>query len=529
MKKLFILMAIAALAAPGVAAQETTAFSISLEELSIPGMPGVQSYAWAKTTDGKWVIFCGRTDGLHDHRPPFSFPANQANNAIWVVDPIQKQVWSSPISTLSTGLRNALSATNAQFQQVGDDLFIIGGYGVDLNTNQHKTYHYITSIDVTPLANAIISNQPITSYFTQITDTRFAITGGYMVHFGNRFHLVCGQDFQGRYNPHNGPSFTQTYSESIKRFDIVKSNGNLQIQNYTETVDANNLHRRDYNLVPQIFPNGDTGATVFSGVFQELIDIPHFNTIDVTATGYAVRQGFNQLLNQYHTAYMPLYDGQNNRMHTVFFGGIGMYFHDPLGGLVVDSLVPFVKTVSMVTRFANDSMVEYDLPIAMPAFLGASAEFIPSDSVVLLAEGIIDLHSLTGKVLAGYVVGGIESTDPNIFMFASSGSSVATNRIFKVYLEPGSFDVAERNMAPGFTYRVYPNPSGEFINVVVKGEVLSIELVNLAGEVLQKKRVPDARHTEKTIRFSLADYAAGGYYLVFRSAGASRVEQIVKQ
>lgn len=509
--------------------QGITSFSIELEEMTIPGMPGIQSYAFGKTTDGKWLLLCGRTDGLHDHRPPFSFPASDANTAIWVVDPVQKQVWSTPISTLSTDLRNALSATNVQFQQEGDVLYLIGGYGVDLATNQHKTYSYITSVDVSPLANAIINNQPIAAHFKQINDNRFTVTGGYLVRFNDRYHLVGGQDFDGRYNPHNGPSFTQTYTESIKRFELTESNGTLQVQNYTETVDATNLHRRDYNLVPQIFPNGDTGATVFSGVFQQILDIPHFNTVDVKASSYSVRPGFNQLLNQYHTAHMPLFDDVNKRMHTVFFGGMGMYYYDALGVLITDSLVPFVKTVSMVTRFANDSMVEYALPIEMPGYLGASAEFIPSDSVQVYAGEIVDLNAANGKVLAGYVVGGIESTDPNIFMFASSGTSGATPKIYKVYIQPGSFGVTERNLAPGFTYSMYPNPAKDELNVVIKGEKVSIELANLAGEVLQKQMIENTHGSEENVRFNLEDYASGVYLVILRADGVSRVEQIVKE
>ena len=528
MRKILLLALVAVLTAANLTAQGITGFSISLEEVTIPGMPGIQSYAWGKTNDGKWLIVCGRTDGLHDHRPPFSFPANQANNAVWVVDPVQKQVWSTPISTLSTGLRNALSATNAQFQQVGDVLYLIGGYGVDLSSNQHKTYTYITSIDVTPLANAIINNQSISGHFNQINDSRFAVTGGYLVYFDERFHLVGGQDFQGRYNPHNGPSFTQTYTESIKRFELVEVNGNLQVQNYAETVDATNLHRRDYNVVPQIFPNSDTGATAFSGVFQHVMDIPHFNTVDVTANNYSVRPGFNQLLNQYHTAHMPMFDDANNRMHTVFFGGIGMYYYDALGNMITDSLVPFVKTISMVTRFANDSMVEYALPINMPDFLGASAEFIPSDSVNVLVGEIVDLNASNGKVLAGYIVGGIESTDPNIFMFASSGTSSATNRIFKVYLEPGSFGNQENSLAPNFYHKVYPNPTQGELRIDLKGGPFTVELVDVAGVVLDRIYVEEANH-EKQLVLDLSDKANGIYLVIIRSNGQSVVEQIVKE
>ena len=527
MKK-FALSALFAIALVTADGQGLTGFSLALEEVNISGLPALQSFVWGKTTDGKWLLLCGRTDGLHDHRPPFSFPSNMANDDIWVVDPNTKQVWSAPINSLSTGLKNALTATNAEFQQVGDVLYILGGYGVDFADSQHKTYSYVTSVDVTALANAIIGNQAIAPHFKQISDSRMKVTGGYMAYFNNQFYLACGQEFDGRYNPHNGPSFTQTYTESIKKFNLSTTGSTIIISNYSDTVDAANLHRRDYNLVEQIFPNGDTGVTVFSGVFQQILDIPHFNTVDVTASGYTVRSGFNQLLNQYHTAHMPAYDASNNMMHTIFFGGIGMYHFDAGNNLVGDSLVPFVKTISMVTRFANDSMVEYALPIQMPAYLGASAEFIPSDSVTFLANSIVDLNAANGKVLAGYIVGGIQSTDPNIFMNASSGTSTSTNRVFKVYLQPGSFGFSENALSTPFHYHLYPNPTRDNVTLELTGKNMLIEVMDLGGEVLQRVSVENAKEGEK-LQLSLEDEPSGVYFIRISSANFTRIEQVVKQ
>ena len=225
---------------------------------------------------------------------------------------------------------------------------------------------------------------------------------------------------------------------------------------------------------------------------------------------------------------MAAFDATNNIMHTVFFGGIGMYYYDVGGNMVTDSLVPFVKTISMVTRFANDSMVEYALPIEMPAYLGASAEFIPSDSVSIYANQIIDLNSANSKVLAGYIIGGIESTDPNIFMFASNGTSSATNRIFKVYLQPGSFGVKENALTTPFTYTVYPNPATDEVYVEVQGKNITIELTNLGGKVLNTIEVGDSKEKTK-VTLPIKDYASGIYLVRISSARFSRIEEIVKQ
>ena len=66
----------------------------------------------------------------------------------------------------------------------------------------------------------------------------------------------------------NNPTFTQTYSNQIRKFTIDNSGSNLSYANYETITDAVHLHRRDYNLVPQVFPNGELGYTISSGVFK---------------------------------------------------------------------------------------------------------------------------------------------------------------------------------------------------------------------------------------------------------------------
>jgi hypothetical protein len=44
----------------------------------------------------------------------------------------------------------------------------------------------------------------------------------------------------------------------------------LSISNYQTVTDAVHLHRRDYNLLPQVFPNGELGYTISSGVFKSM-------------------------------------------------------------------------------------------------------------------------------------------------------------------------------------------------------------------------------------------------------------------
>ena len=58
------------------------------------------------------------------------------------------------------------------------------------------------------------------------------------------------------------------YTNEIRTFKINDNGTDLIIYDYTATNDPDNLHRRDYNMSPQIFPNGELGFTAFSGVFD---------------------------------------------------------------------------------------------------------------------------------------------------------------------------------------------------------------------------------------------------------------------
>ncbi len=417
-------------------AQDLGNRSIVLQEVTIPNMPGIQSFAWGQH-NGEWLLLGGRTDGLHRRQPFAAFLAADNNTSAYVVNPQTQQVWSTSLSTLPTAVYMQLQSTNLEHQQVGNTLYVIGGYGYSTIAADHITHPRLTAIDVPGMITAIKNAQPVAPHVRSIVDNRMEVTGGYLGILNGTFLLVGGQRFVGRYNPQGpnfGPGFIQQYTNAIRRFTIDDDGSNLAIANYEATVDTVNLHRRDYNLVAQVFPDGSQGYTAFSGVFQYGANLPWLNTVDVSATGYNVVPDFEQLLNQYHTAQLAAYATADNRMSSVFFGGIGRYYFDANGQLVDDTNVPFVNTISRVERFADSTMEESAIG-TMPALLGAGAEFIPDPNVPVLGDNIIDVDALTGDtVLAGHIVGGIASTAPNIFFINTGVESDATTRVFRVLL-----------------------------------------------------------------------------------------------
>ena len=441
-------------------------FQIAIEPLQINGLPGLQSFAYGEY-DGKWLIFGGRTDGLHRRQPWATFAAEGENNKLMVVDPVNRQTWSVPVSSLPTSIQEQLISTNMEFHQEGDYLYVIGGYGYSKSADDHVTYPYMTAVKLPEVIKAIIERDSFNSFFRQIKDEQFAVTGGYLNKIYDAYYLTGGQRFDGRYNPMGHPSYIQTYTNSVRKFKLVDNGIELKVIHLPGLTDSTNLHRRDYNVIPQIYPNGQEGLTAFSGVFQVDVDLPFMNCINIDSSGYHVNNDFSQFYNQYHCAHIPLYSARTKEMHNLFFGGIAQY-SDSAGVLVQDNNVPFVKTISRITRERNGKMAEFKLPVEMPSYQGSGSEFIPVGNLSRYSNEVIRLDDLNGdSTLIGYIFGGINSPEANIFWQNDGSQSTASNHVFKVFLLKsstlGSHQLNAQSVG-NLHLQVFPDPAKkEFI------------------------------------------------------------------
>lgn len=536
MKTNFLVFALGFFLIHSIHAQEQ--FTIAIEAITIDAVPNVHSFSWGKTSDGKWLIFGGRIDGLHPRQPFSSFLESSSNKNVFLIDPVINQTWSTSLSILPQSVYEQLQSTNQEFYQRDNALYIIGGYGYSTTQNDHITYPNLTAIDVDGLANAIINNADISVFFRQISDSNLAVTGGQLGYLDSVFYLCGGQYFDGKYNPlgpDSGPGFVQNYTDEIRKFEINDDGTGISIVNYTADNDPDNLHRRDYNMAPQIFPDGQHGFTMFSGVFQHIADIPWLNSVDITNTGYTVNNDFTQYLSQYHSAKVPIYDITNNTMHTIFFGGMSQYTMDANDNLVQDDNVPFVKTISKVTRFSDGSMTESNLDIEMPGLLGSGAEFIPvTDNTIYIDKEIINLNNLPdGNTMIGYIYGGIESSQENIFFINDGTQSNASDRIFKVHINKSALSREETAIAGDNIYNinVYPNPSKDIFSVDVfipNTNEHFIEVHDMLGRQIKYIEINETvgRHT---INLDLSDIASGGYILSIRSNNYISKKKILKQ
>lgn len=511
-------------------------FGIYIEPITFPDLGGLQSFAFGQH-DGKWLIVGGRLDGLHRRQPFASFDIAGHNNQLFVIDPVTKQKWTAPLSVLPTNIQEQLSATNLEFHQENQYLYIVGGYGYSATINDHTTYPNLTAIDVPATINAIITSTSYTGFFRQINDPLFAVTGGQLKKINNTYYLVGGQKFLGRYNPMgpgSGTGFVQEYTNAIRKFNLSDDGIILSITHLPAITDTVNLHRRDYNVSPQILPSGAEGLTAFSGVFQYTANLPYLNCVHIDSISYNVDPSFSQYYNHYHCANIPLYSESKKEMHHLFFGGIAQYYNN-MGVLVKDDNVPFVKTIARVTRDASSKMTEYKLPLEMPEYLGAGSEFIPNESLQAYRNGVLKLDSLRKDTnFLGYIFGGINSTVKNIFFTNTGTQSKASNQIFKVFLinsENTSTHYLNPQSISNLKMQVAPNPSEGNVHIYFqlseKSDVQMMITDEIGRTIVAKtlKNQPQGKHH---IEQSIPNVTQNGFYLItLKTQNESATQKII--
>jgi len=489
-----------------LSAQDNFPFQVSLKPEIIPGLPGLHSYAYG-LHEGKWLIIGGRLDGIHARQPFNAFPATYNNKHIYVVDPQTHQMWSVNTDALTTSIREQLQSTNMNFYQDGDSLYIVGGYAYSNSKGDHITFPNMSVLYVPGIVSGIVQQKDIRPYFLQIDDERFAVTGGRLGKLENKFFLVGGQKFTGRYNPMGHSTFIQQYTDQIRIFRIHQEGGRLEVMDYKALTDAVHLHRRDYNLVPERRPNGEKAYLISSGVFQAFDDLPFLYPVEISISNYVPRTDFNQYLSNYHTAFASIYDSLSEQMHTLFFGGMSQYFYEQ-GTLVRDDQVPFVKTVSRITRFKDGSYKEYTMDTEMPGYLGAGAEFFMHADWSEEEHEILNMNAWKqDSLLIGYVYGGIASNFENPFSTNQTNETSASATIYAVWLRrrihSGNSEINGRNP---YVFSLYPNPSEKELTIqfyLERPVQAHYYLSDSNGKLLLKGYITDTHTGLNTVRLNL--------------------------
>lgn len=532
-----------------VFAQDLLAYysDVWIEPVTIPNFPALHSGAIAEH-NGKWIMMGGRTNGMHGFYPPFAFPANGRQTNVYVVDPEAGSVWSSPIDSLDVRVREQLSSSNMQFAEGNGKMYLSGGYGYHEAIDDFTTFPYLTSADMGCITDSVIAGGDLRPCFKVYEDSLMAVTGARMARIENDYFLVFGHFFHHRYSVADLGSFIQKYTYQIRKFNIQDTADSLYITNVEVVTDSSLFRRRDFNMTPFEDAN-ERGLIVWSGVFRDSVDLPYYNPIKINQNLSYELLPLEQKYAHYTSAAFCLkldlyYEGWwsslPNSIH-MFFGGMAEYYLDEQKQVVQDSLVPFVKNFSSVHLDGNSpqempfGISEFTskdvlcppyllsgLRYAFEGYEGTNAEFVANPAYRSDTTGVLKVPTVQYDPLTlGYIVGGIESTGPNIANMNDPSLSFASNKVYKVsysYIECGNISEYATN-----PLKIFPNPSANLVNINTKEPVVRYEILDLTGKVIQQETGTDIR------LFTISELVPGTYFLKVFTGGNVFHTSLIKQ
>ncbi len=424
-------------------------------------LPNLQSFADGHV-DGLWVIVGGRTSGLHNFTDSGlkNFPPRKQNDKIWVIDPETGDRWSRKLSdsSLSEDQVDALSSTAMESLQIGDTLYVIGGYGYKRSVSNFVTHDTLTAFDLDDIVQWVRSpgslppeKRDLADLIRQTSNSVLKVTGGQATKLGNRVILAFGQLFDGGYGD---PDFDQVYTTQVRSFRLRDTGKKVSIGKIRRVPSAPNptdYRRRDYTLVPFIEMNKKrkvARAAALAGVFTEtdgVFTVP----VEIDKAGVPSMadpndpKTFKQAMSGYDTAFLPIWDNAKKASHSILFAGISFVYYDrKLKTFIEDSNFPFINDITALVRSKNgryEQVLVGRIPKVKDADgkqlrFGAEAKVFIHPDVPVTGNGMVDLQALkktfgVGKrVLVGYLFGGIAADAPN------DGNTAASNLIFKIYL-----------------------------------------------------------------------------------------------
>ena len=461
-------------------------YSITLTGFTISGFPGVHSAVIAGSPE-QLLVFGGRRNGLHgfpgghDAQKGPAFPTTEANDTIYVLNLVNKQLLgSASVGTLPVAIANQLKATNLQYEMLNGWLYVMGGYGQDPQKGTLTTLGYMTAINFAALVDAVITKKPLDQNFANtnmvlFTHLALALTGGDLELLTDTttntplFVLAFGQQYDGQYTP-GGGLVNQNYADGVRLFTFnFGAGGKPSSINFVNSfpnppgtqMDPNNqFHRRDLTMKASVDASGNRRLVAYGGVFKGGQFEGFLNPVFINAGSNTVtvtpKTATSQLISQYDTAAIQLYDTTGKIMYTTFLGGISQYYWDAATNSLkrdpvdiskgIDGL-PFINSISTLKMPSiNDTGTQYlhngqtmppssSVPTCTsgtstaPAPLGGTeSKFVIATGVQQVTPGVLTLNSLTSATVVGYLVGGIAATTP----YSANGTTCASNMFYQV-------------------------------------------------------------------------------------------------
>lgn len=215
----------------------------------------------------------------------------------------------------------------------------------------------------------------------------------------------------------------------------------------------------------------------YSASQSDHITFPNLTSIGVSGLIQAVIQGapiagfFKQITDQN----FAITGGQMAKINDDFLV-VGRHRFDgrynPMGHatFIQDNNVPFVKTISLLSRFSDGRFEEFAFDVEMPLLQGASSEFVVNPNISQHKSSLVWLHNIPeDTILLGHIYGGIISPSLNPFSMNQTSTTAADPTIFAVYLiKDPTVSLKPVVGTHGFGIRVFPNPANSYIDVEIR-------------------------------------------------------------
>lgn len=457
-------------------------FEMELEDVTQDELPGLHSCAFGRWGDW-WIAIGGRIGGLHGFFAVTGFPEDEANIKIRLLNPETGAELTYEVENLSGIFIDPLKATNPQYVQDSSHLYIVGGYGKDVLQNKFVTFSTLTSVDLPLLVAKMTAGQDPSPAFHQMESEHFQVCGAEMEKLGDWFYLVGGHNFSGLYSDNGVPTFTQEYTNEIRKFKITLTPNNTpQVSNYSAFENTQQLHRRDFSMAPVVRPDGSEALAVYGGVFQYTQNLPFYNPIYISESQiFTLDASFQQQFSQYTCPVLPMYNAADSSMYSVFFAGLSTHYWDAAAEQVgYDDKVPFIRDITTIRRRADGSSTEFLLPQRFDELLGTNMIFMPAEDAPHYSNEVIRLHELQGRTFVGWLYGGIRAEIPNFT------PSIASKRLFKVYITPDITTAVHPARPDHANVSFSPNPFGQHLRIDVENaeQIQRIVLSNSEGKIL---------------------------------------------
>ncbi len=444
------------------------------------------------------------------HPKESGFEYENSNPLIYLWNTQNNTIFPFKTDLLDPIIIDFLSAANTNFTQDDQFLYTLGGYGQSKN-GKFKTHPVFLRVDLKKCIDSILGNGDISSAFKYIVSDHFAVAGAQLRIMDSLFYLVGGHLFSDKYD-HNNHSLNQKYTDALSIFKIVEQGDTLHYIPIQTIIDDFNFHRRDYNLNPVITETGELNLMVYSGVFQYNINRPFLNTSLIKKRSFVELPDFEHKFASYNCARFACFDSTNNEFHQLFFGGMAEYYRDSIMNLTKDTYVPFVKSISSVTRRSDGSFFEYLYEEELPGFFGTNSEFLLNPDLKVLYEDIVDITSLNkDTTYLGLLFGGIYNPSKmrNPWQNDSAHLTMSNPYHLKIFFIPDKIMSVENSKyipEESIDIKLIPNPANTQIKIEfprdLKIKRLKISMLDSSGQTLKEYNYKDLASHELLLNTS---------------------------